>query len=183
MSDKKKKELDCLTSCFTATRRQFLIGSGVTSAAVILSGIPGIGAKEVKAAVKEYPRQLVGKVSKLKVDKPVLFNYPDKGKFSNTMLVKLGTRAGGGVGRDEDIVAFNVFCTHMGGDMKKNYSAADKTLGQCQYHMSTFDLTRHGIVVSAHATESLARVTLELDGDNIYATGMQGLIYGRHSNL
>ena len=182
MGDKKKKELACLTSCL-ATRRQFLIGSGVTSAAVILSGMPGMGTKEVHAAITKYPRQLVGKLNKLKVDKPVLINYPDKGKFSTTMLVKLGTRAGEGVGPDNDIVAFNVFCTHMGGDMKKTYSAADKTIGQCTYHLSTFDLTRYGMPVSSHATQNLPQVMLEVDGNDIYATGMMGLIYGRFSNI
>ena len=182
MSDKKKKELECLTSCM-ATRRQFLIGSGVTSAAVILSGIPGMGTKKVHAAVTKYPRQLVGKLNKLKVDKPVLFNYPDKGKFSTSMIVKLGTRAGGGVGAGKDVVAFNTFCTHQGGDLKKTYSAADKSLGQCQYHQSTFDLTRHGIIISGHATENLSQIELEVDGNDIYATGIIGLIYGRHRNV
>ena len=42
---------------------------------------------------------------------------------------------------------------------------------------------RHGILVSGQAYQSLPQVLLELDGDDIYAVGMFGLIYGRYDNL
>jgi len=44
-------------------------------------------------------------------------------------------------------------------------------------------VTRHGIIISGQAYESLPQVLLELDGDDIYAVGMMGLIYGRNQNL
>ena len=50
-------------------------------------------------------------------------------------------------------------------------------------HQSTFDLTRHGMIIGGHATQSLPQVLLELEGDDIYAVGMLGLIYGRYDNL
>jgi arsenite oxidase small subunit len=50
-------------------------------------------------------------------------------------------------------------------------------------HLSTFDLTRHGLVVAGHGTQSLPQVVLEADDDVLYATGMMGLIYGFSSNL
>jgi arsenite oxidase small subunit len=39
------------------------------------------------------------------------------------------------------------------------------------------------MIIGGHATESLPQVLLELEGDNIYAVGMIGLIYGRYDNL
>ena len=55
--------------------------------------------------------------------------------------------------------------------------------GPCPLHLSTYDVTRHGILVSGQAYQSLPQVLLELDGDDIYAVGMFGLIYGRYDNL
>ena len=39
------------------------------------------------------------------------------------------------------------------------------------------------MVISGHGTESLPQILLEVEGDNIYAGGMIGLIYGRYDNL
>ena len=167
-----------------SSRRQFLLQGGAATATVFLAGLTGPGAEKVEAAVKSrYKKVKIGSLSKLRTGKPISFRYPDKGKFSDSILVKLGTQAGGGVGKGKDVVAFNSFCTHQGGNMKDAFKAADNVLGPCDYHLSTFDLTRHGIIVSGHATESLAQVTLETKGDDIYATGVIGLIYGRHSNV
>ncbi len=99
------------------------------------------------------------------------------------MLVKLGTPAGGGIGPDQDVVAFNAVCVHQGGPLSGSYKGQTKTLGACPLHLSTYDLTRHGILVSGQAYENLPQVLLELDGDDIYAVGVMGLIYGRHDNI
>lgn len=171
---------DCLTSCLT-TRRQFLFLSGAATATIMLTGIPGLGTREVQAVVSAYPRVKIGKLSALKQDMPMAFTYPTK-DISN-ILVKLGTAAGGGVGQDKDVVAFNPVCTHMGGPMATAYKAEYKILGQCPFHQSTFDLTRHGMIISGHATESLPQIQLETEGDDIYATGVIGLVFGRSSNI
>lgn len=171
-----------------SSRRQFLMQGGVATATVFLAGLSGVGADKVEAAVKsKYKRVKIGSLRKLKTDKPVTFNYPDEKEFSECILVKLGTPAGGGVGKGKDVVAFSSVCTHQGGGLEDLYNK-DKVigipiLGPCPFHLSTFDLTRHGIIVSGHATESIAQVTLETKGDDIYATGMIGLLYGRHSNV
>jgi arsenite oxidase small subunit len=70
----------------------------------------------------------------------------------------------------------------MGGDTSGSFYAAEQVLG-CPLHQTTFDLTRHGMVIAGHATESLPQVLLELQGDDIYAVGVIGLIYGRYDNL
>jgi arsenite oxidase small subunit len=46
-----------------------------------------------------------------------------------------------------------------------------------------FDLTRHGILISGQAYQSLPQILLELEGDNIFAVGVFGLIFGRYDNL
>lgn len=163
-------------------RRQFLLSSGLTTT-VVMVGIPGMSDAETPAVVSTYPRKLIGKLSALKQDEPLNFEYPDEGQYAESILVKLGTKAGGGIGPDSDVVAFNYTCTHQGGPLQGTYKAADKALGPCPLHLTTFDLTRHGIFIAGQAYQSLPQVLLELDGDDIYAVGMFGLIYGRYDNL
>ena len=178
---KKEKNSTAAPSC--VTRRHFLMSSGgVTATGMILSAVPGmIG--ELRAEIIEHPRKKVGSLSGLKVDQPVIFNYPDKHPlYSLSFLVKLGAPAGGGIGPDKDVVAFSALCSHMGGVMAGIYRAADKIAGPCPLHLTTFDLTKHGMVVAGHATESLPQVVLELKGNDVFATGIMGLIYGKRDN-
>ena len=169
----------CLVS-----RRNFLIGTGATTATVMVTLNPGTAdARQVPAQIATYPRKLIGKVSQLKTDEPLDFNYPDDGDHTDSMVVKLGVKAGGGVGADQDIVAYNYACTHQGNSLSGSYKADTKSLGACALHLSTYDLTRHGILISGQAYQSLPQVLLEVDGDDIYATGIFGLIFGREDNL
>ena len=80
-------------------------------------------------------------------------------------------------------MAFSTLCTHMGGPLVGQYRGQYKVLGPCPFHLTTFDLTKHGMVVAGQATESLPQIALEVTGDQIWATGVRGLIYGYHSNL
>jgi arsenite oxidase small subunit len=160
------------------SRRNFLLAGATT---FLLSAIPGM-VSAVTLKSKSFERKLIGKVSELKAGEPVEFQYPYDDPQSSNMLVMLGTEAGGGVGKHKDIVAFNHFCTHMGGPLHGSYKHEYKVAGPCPMHLTTFDLTRHGMVVAGHATESLPQIMLEVDGDRIYAVGVMGLVYGRHSN-
>lgn len=164
-------------------RRSFLLTSGIASATVMVGLPTPQGMAQVPAVVATYPRKLIGKLSELKTDEPLDFTYPDDNLYSESMLVKLGREAGGGIGADKDVVAFNYTCTHQGGPLQGTYKAGDKALGPCPLHLTTFDLTRYGMFISGQAYQSLPQVLLELDGDDIYAVGMFGLIYGRYDNL
>ena len=164
------------------TRRSFLLLGGLTTA-VVMVGVPCLAQAETPAVVATYPKKLIARLSSLIVDEPVDFTYPDEGEYSESMLVKLGTEAGGGIGPQRDVVAFNYTCTHQGGPLFGTYKPQDKALGPCPLHLTTFDLVRHGIFISGQAYQSLPQVLLELEGDDIYATGMFGLIYGRFDNL
>lgn len=170
-------------SCLMS-RRLFLLSSGASTATVMVmldAGTPH--ARELPAQVATYPRKFIAKLSDLETDVPFDFNYPDDGAYSESMLVKLGVPAGGAIGPDQDVVAFSYTCTHQGGTLFATYRGDTKSLGPCPLHLSTYDLTRHGILISGQAYQSLPQVLLELDGDEIYAVGMFGLIFGRYDNL
>lgn len=185
--DKSKQTAEEHGKCMLS-RRKFLMYSGTAAAAssvITLNMFPGTAqAKEMQAEVATYPRKLVGKLSQLKENKPLDFNYPDDGPNSQAMLVRMGVQGGGGVGPKQDIVAFSYMCTHQGGPLQNEYKVVGehRVLGQCPFHLSTFDLRRHGIIVSGQAYESLPQVLLEVDGDDIYAVGIMGLLFGRTDN-
>lgn len=128
-----------------------------------------------------YPELTVAKLADLEEGNPVAFSYPLK--LQPNMLVKLGTEARNGIGPDKDIVAFSVLCTHMGGSLRGRYRHDVKAIGPCPFHFSTFDLRKGGIPVHASATQNLPQIQLRLDGDDIIAIGVSGLIYGFRNNL
>lgn len=170
------------------TRREFLLSSAGALAAstVTIGGLWPDAAEAVPAQVVTYPRKFIARLSALRDNQPVDFDYPDELANSASMLVKLGgVRGGGGIGPQGDVVAFSYLCTHQGGPMQGTYLAEGphRILGQCPLHLTTYDLTRHGIVVAGQAVESLPQVLLELDGDEIFAVGLMGLLFGRHHNL
>ncbi len=173
--------IDCLS------RRHFLLVGGTGAAWVLLSELfPGrVFAEDEGRAGRfaAYPRKPIAKLSELRVDQPIEFQYPDGGPHSISFLVKLGRPAGGGIGPDRDVVAFNSLCTHQGGLLRGGYDATHKLAGPCPIHLTTFDLARHGMVVAGHATTHLPQVVLETEGDAILAAGILGLVYGYPSNL
>jgi arsenite oxidase small subunit len=160
------------------SRRNFLLAGATT---FVMASMPGI-TNAANLLVKEYPRHKIGQISQLQTDKPMDFQFPPSNPISTFVLVKLGERAGAGVGKDKDIVAFSNLCTHMGGPLNGSYKSEHKAMGPCPLHLTTFDLSRHGMVIAGHATESLPQARLEVDGDDIYVTGIMGLIYGTQSN-
>ena len=149
-----------------------------SGAGLAMLTIPGCGT--LLSRTTSLPRQRVGSLADMKIDKPLTISFPDP--RSMCMLVKLGTPAGGGVGPDEDIVAFSMSCPHMGMTLLGSYNAKHKGLGPCPSHLTRFDLTRYGIVISGHATESLPQIILEVEDGEIYATGIGGLVYGGNRN-
>lgn len=174
-----KKDRRVSDAHFCINRRQFLLAG---STAVVLSTLPGI-ATAVKLAAKDYPRVKIASLSALQQDVPVDFQYPPNIPGSYFFVVKLGEEAGGGVGSRKDIVAFSNLCPHMGGPLNGTYKPGHKAMGPCPLHLTTFDLTRHGMVISGHATEGLPQARLEIAGDDIFAIGVTGLIYGVEDNL
>jgi arsenite oxidase small subunit len=124
-----------------------------------------------------YPRAKVGTLADLGSG-AFSATYPDAN--SPIQIIKLGSAVSGGVGSDGDIVAYSALCTHMGCPV--GYDAATNVF-QCPCHFSQFDVARDAMLVNGPATQHLPRVALEIEGQDIYAIGVQGLIYGRPHNL
>src|SRR5271157_1580161 len=61
---------------------------------------------------RQFPRVKVAQLNDLTIGQPIAFNYPLDNEPN--ILVKLGTKADGGVGPDEDVVAFSNICQHLG---------------------------------------------------------------------
>lgn len=168
-------------------RRFFFMKSGGMAAAVAGSTmVPFQGAAaapaggEVGATTLPYPRASLGGAKKLPLNEAVPFSYPDD--RSTCYLIRMGVAVPGGVGPARDIVAYSAFCTHMGCPVQ--YDGETRTL-KCGCHFSIFDPEIGGQMVSGQATENLPRILLEYDeaSDALQAVGVDGLIYGRQSNI
>ncbi len=164
------------------TRREFLKASGVALTTITLGGLfPGrvlAADTEKRVGVRFFDTVEIGSIQDLVLGEPLSFSYGGKAPFNSCFLIKTGRRSGGGIGPDQDVVAFSNLCTHMGMNLTGQYNADHAVVGPCPMHLTTFDLTRHGMVVSGHGTESLPQVVLEAQGDLIVATGIIGLIHG-----
>ncbi len=166
------------------SRREFLKLSGAAVVALALPVYlrkPGLPATLYAQRV-EYQRMAIGRLSELKTGQPVAFTYPWDHPAGGSFLVRLAERAGGGIGPDQNVVAFNSFCTHQGGPLAGQFHDDIGVAGPCPLHWTTFDLTRHGMVISGHATQGLPQVLLETEGDQIIAVGVQGLVFGYYDN-
>ena len=170
------------------SRRQFLYMGSLATASVALRDFLGLdetlaqGNESLGVVAYQNERVRIASLSELVVNEPVSFRYPYDHSSAENQLIKMGVRAGGGIGPDQDVVAFHSFCSHQGGPLANTYKADHQALGPCPFHLTTFDLTRHGMVISGHATQGLPQIVLELEGDDIFAVGVMGLLYGYYDN-
>ena len=155
------------------SRRKFLQTTSA-SALLFFSGLN----KGQAATPEKYPSRKIGNIKNLKMNEPLAFNYPDE--QSPCLLVKVENDAVGGVGPDKNIVSFSTLCTHMGCPLI--YSKGRLV---CKCHYSMFDVSKNGQSYQGLASQWVAQVVLRLDAStgNIYAEGVEGLIYGRIGNL
>ncbi|OCK55890.1 arsenate reductase (azurin) small subunit [Bradyrhizobium sp. LMTR 3] len=161
-------------------RRKFLGGAGLAAAGAAASTIVSTQAKAAPPAARvDYPSNRLANVGDLKLNEPVNVSYPDGD--APGVLLKLGKKVPGGVGADGDIVGFSIVCPHKGFPL--SYNAADKTMN-CPGHYSRFDCEAGGRQVWGQATQNLPQYVLRVDdkGD-IYAEGVDELLYGRLSNV
>ena len=162
-------------------RRQFLKGGGATVAGVasVTVGAAAARASTPARARVDYPSNRLANLADLVVDEPLFITYPDAD--SPGVLLKLGVPAEGGAGPDGDVVAFSTLCPHKGFPL--NYVAADRSLN-CPGHYSRFDCERAGFQIWGQATQNLPQFTLRVnDAGDIFAEGVDDLIYGRFSNV
>ena len=161
-------------------RRQFLRGGIVAAAAL---PVVGLSAQQAKAATNgalvEYPTTRLANVKDLKPNEPFEIAYPDAD--APGVLLKLGKAVDGGVGPHGDIVGFTTVCPHKGFPL--SYDAESRTMN-CPGHYSVFDCEAGGQQTWGQATQNLPQYMLRVDdkGD-IYAEGVDELLYGRLSNV
>lgn len=177
MTDERSPKLaPCLS------RRDFLIvGSAGVATAVAASGLAqaadtksGVGG----AVAKTYPVLDVAPLSSIAADAPVSFNYPDAD--SPATLVMLPASAPGGVGPDNRIVAYSILCTHKGCPV--NY-LPERKMFVCPCHWSSFDPAKNGQMIIGQGSQPLPQIVLRVKDGIVQATGVDGLIYGRHTNI
>lgn len=166
------------------SRRVFLKLTGGVAAGAGAVAVPNTAsaapATDAGRATLPYTAKPIGKAAAMKLNTPVSFSYPDAS--SQCVAVKMGSPVLGGVGPDSDIVAFSSMCTHMGCPV--GYDATDRVF-KCPCHFSIFDAEKGGQLVCGQATENLPRIVLEYNSrdDSVTAVAIDGLLYGRQSNL
>ncbi|MBI5410033.1 MAG: arsenate reductase (azurin) small subunit [Nitrospirae bacterium] len=159
------------------TRRSLLKTACIAGAgaAVLISGLKG----KAEASGGTYPQIKISNVKDLKPGKTVKFDYPLVGR--KNILMNLGCSVEEGVGADKSVVAYSMFCTHLGCGVE-----LDKESGLlvCECHQTVYDPKHNGRVIEGPAPCSLPMISLEVDkSGDIYAVGVAGLIYGLRNNL
>jgi arsenite oxidase small subunit len=161
-------------------RRQFLRGASAAVAAMPATALLSGKAKSAPPSARvEYPSNRIANISDLKPNEPFDVSYPDE--EAPGVLLKLGKEVAGGAGPDGDIVGFTTVCPHKGFPL--SYSAGDNTFN-CPGHYSRYDAEAGGQQIWGHATQNLPQYVLRIaDNGDIYAEGVDELLYGRLSNV
>ena len=158
------------------TRRRFIQTTGAAGVGAAASGVLGPGTAAAETA--DYPVKPIVALEELSPGTTVPFTYPDD--RSPALLLRMSEEVVGGVGPDASIVAFSSLCTHKGCPV--SYKPEHRLL-ICPCHWSTFDPEKAGSLVIGQASQPLPRIELLVESGQVVAVGVDGLIYGRHTNL
>ena len=136
--------------------------------AAVAPAVMASGTKEARQSVfNDYKRSKIGSLSDLKSNGELDFNYPDSNSMCKAVYV------------DGQVKAYSTICTHKGCPTIYN---KETEVFECPCHHTKYDAAKDGQMIIGHATGGLPQVILEIDGDNIYAVGFEGLIFGRINN-
>lgn len=151
------------------SRRGFLKFTGMLAGTVVAA--PTLMAKANNTAEKsvysDYDKVRIGSLNQIKKDGEFDFSYPDDSSLCKAVYV------------ENQVKAYSTICTHKG--CPTMYDKATSTF-ICPCHFSKFDALKDGQMIIGHATGGLPRVLLEIEGDDVFAIGMDGLIFGRINN-
>lgn len=169
-------------------RRNFLKLAIMASSFLALGGIAAVlksitnpASLEAATGTSNFPRVKIAQIDDLQVGQPIPFNYPLENEPN--ILVKLGTKALGGIGPDGDVVAFSSICQHLGCIWEFEGAGnsptcnptfkAEGPVGYCCCHGSVYDLASAAKVIGGPSLRPQPQVIIDLDNSgNIYAVGM-----------
>ena len=162
-------------------RRDFLQGSMATVATA--SGLAVLNEpNKVQAASRHvehtFPTLNITPIASILVGAEISFDYPDED--SPALLLRLSEPVEGGIGPSEDIVAFSTLCTHKGCLFD---FVSKRNVLICPCHWSSFDPSKGGRLIIGQASQSLPQIRLDQKDGMIRAIGVDGLIYGRQTNV
>ena len=150
------------------SRRGFLkfsaLGFGAVAVAPSLMAADG---KSQMSVFGEYTKAKVGSLATLKKNGELDFAYPNGNSLCKAVYV------------DGQVKAYSTICTHKG--CPTMYDKKTETF-VCPCHFTKYDAKKDGQMIIGHATGGLPKVILEINGDDIYAIGVDGLIFGRINN-
>ena len=159
------------------SRRQMLsLGAGVTVG--MTAGVALGTGQAARAQSAAMPVAEIAKLADLEPGAEISFSYPDEN--SPAVLLRLDGPAENGIGPDQSIVAFSVLCTHKGCPVDWN---ADHKMLICPCHWSSFDPAKKGRMIIGQASQGLPQITLAIEDGAVRAVGVEGLIYGRQTNI
>ncbi len=151
-----------------SSRRGFLKSTaGITAVAV---AVPSLFASQNSKNENfyGYEDKVVGLFSKLESNGEMDFNYPDADSPCKAVWV------------NGEIKAYSLLCTHKGCPIM--YKASTKSF-RCPCHFSEFDAELDGQMTIGQATENIPEILVKVKDGNVIAFGINGLIYGRESNI
>jgi arsenite oxidase small subunit len=154
-------------------RRDFLRLGGAGIAALAAPA-----AADTATSETGYPIVNVAPMADIAAGAEIAFEYPDG--QSPAVLLRLPAPARGGIGPGESVVAFSTLCTHKGCPVAYR---AERGMFICPCHWSTFDPAKSGALVIGQASEPLPQIRLRVQDGIVQAVGLEGLIYGRHTNI
>ena len=179
--DRKKESKRNFLKFAMAISTMLAVGGIATVLKSITNSAPPATGTNGQIVSRQFPRVKIAQLNDLTIGQPVVFNYPLDNEPN--ILVKLGTKANGGVGPEEDIVAFSSICQHLGciyGFQAQGTSPAcnpsykaDRPVGYCCCHGSVYDFVNKADVISGPSPRPEPQVLLEVDSSgNVFATGM-----------
>lgn len=151
-----------------SSRRSFLKAAAGMAAATAAAPALLASSYSNEQGFYGYEEKTIGSLSKLKSSGNMDFSYPDADSPCMAVLV------------NGEVKAYSILCSHKG--CPTMYDASNQTF-VCPCHFSKFDATVNGQMVIGHGTSGLPEIFVKVKGDNIVAFGVNGLIYGRESNL
>lgn len=140
------------------SRRDFTKFLGLVSLAFAVGQVWILAQNFLRRSRGELPLQPIARLDDVPVGGSRLFHYPDP---QPRLLVRLD---------EQTWVAYDQLCTHLSCPVMPQAEAGHL---HCPCHEGLFDLAT-GQPLAGPPRRSLPRVTLEIRGDTIYATGVEG---------